>query len=111
MPYRYDWSDKTYVKELEVNNIPGWKDVTIEYMYKLFMPGKPDVYWRIKDVDHTWVITNEDMIKYMGNPKEFFRNYLSNFRDELLDWTRLVLKGEGEDWMNEYIMLFKNYIL
>lgn len=110
MPYHFDWENKEAVKEIEVTKIQGWKDLTIEYTYKMFRPGQLDLYWHVKDVDHTWVVAHNDVDIVLEDPEHFFRRFLEDFKDELTEWSQKVLEGTGEPWMAEYILLFSDLL-
>lgn len=110
MPFKYDWDEAGEISSIEVNNIEGWKDLTIEYTYVLFNLGTIDIYWRIKGTDHTFVAKDSDFFKFTS-PREYFKSSLSQFKSELLEWARDINNGEGAPWMGEYILMFKDYVL
>lgn len=111
MPYKFDWDNaKDTTREFELKDIPGWVNLTIEYTYKMYRPGENDLYWHIKGTDHTWVVPGKNVVSDVKDPEKFFKGCLVEFKKELEEWAQMIKDGDYEDWMGEYILIFKDYV-
>lgn len=109
MPFHYDWENEINARELELPSVNGWGDTTIQYCYATQENGLRVIVWRIKDIDHSFIETNKEFLKY-ENPGQYFRENLKAFRTQLIGWARDIKAGNGEPWMGEYITMFKDHV-
>jgi len=110
--YKFDWENcnEEHISSIELS-VPGWRDITIEYIYTFSdCASTKDIYWRVKDTEHTFVTTDKEL-RHAKDAETFFKEFLINFRQELLDWAKVIKFGLGQQWMYEYIEMYKDYIL
>ena len=108
---KFDWENckQDDIQKLELS-VPGWKDLTIEYIYCLHNFTSKDICWRVSGTEHTFV-THESDLRKVESPETFFREFLINFRTEVIDWAKVINFGYGQQWMYEYVTMYKDYIL
>lgn len=109
MPHYFDFKIFEKINELEIRNLAGWQSsIIIEYAYSNFGKTEMYLYWRVKGTAHTFTITAKEFNQMSkGNPEEHFRQTLKVFRNDIIQWYE---DGLPEEWMREYVYMFKNYI-
>ncbi|MCK9574597.1 MAG: hypothetical protein WC979_01690 [Candidatus Pacearchaeota archaeon] len=111
MPHHFDFNafEKSSIKELEIANLAGWLNpITIEYANANFAGTKTTVYWRIKGTSHTFTIPSRELnVISKGDHEAHYRDFLKNFREDLIEWSRTE---EQTEWMREYLYMYRNYI-
>jgi len=111
MPHYFDFNvfKKEDIRNIEIRNLQGWiNPLVLEYAYGNFLDTKTTLYWRVKGTAHTFTIPASQFNKLVkGDAETHFRNALTSFREDILDWYN---DNAPAEWMREYIYMFKNYI-
>lgn len=112
MPNNFNFSNIKDVKTIEVSPT-GWiTPLYVEYgIFEdiAFYGGSPCYFWRVKNTEHTFVISTTRMdFLSSGDIKNHFRDVLEKFKEDYLTW-----KEEGfiTQWSREYEHQYSRFII
>jgi hypothetical protein len=108
MPNIYDFSTLQDLKTMEINP-NGWiNPLTIEYA--IGNQWGPTCYWRVEGTTHTFVIpiSRLDFIS-SGDYGKHFTEVLEGFQEK--DYSQWRATKFAADWMREYEVEYRNFIL
>jgi hypothetical protein len=108
MPFNYDFSKLSEIKNVEVNP-RGWINPLV-IQYGIGEGSGPTYYWRVKGTKHTFVIPVL-RLNYLssGNYVKHFEEILEKFKEN--DYDKWRQEEFSAEWMQEYQSEYARFIL
>lgn len=102
-----DSFEDTNTRKTTIIEIPGWKQLKIQYAIQKMISGKPHIIWNVIGTNHVFRIPLMVITEHHGgNYEDHFKLTLQKFREDYLDW---YSKKFPEPWMRNY-WDFSNFI-
>jgi hypothetical protein len=106
MPFHKNFDELDYTGEYHVEP-DGWEPLTIEFGYEN-IGNAQYLFWRVKGTRHTFKLpVSQFTYQSNGDPGKYFREFLENFREEMLGWT---VQGITAEWVYEYTKEYNSYV-